>query len=291
MIFLVKTKGMLTLMQNAGNKVNLMLDSGAYTAWTQRKPIDLKSYIAYIKRERKHIETYFNLDVIPGEPGQKRTADMVEASAKASYDNLKTMTKAGLTPIPVFHLGEDFRWLERMLKDGYDYIGFGGPSWAQGYDLIPWLNRVFDRITDKEGKPIIKAHGLGLASPDLMLAYPWYSCDAVSWALTAAFGSIFCPMYKNDKPDYSQAPMKVIVSKQDRQSGMPKDHYLRFGPLMRKRLGSYLKDHVGIELEEASTNYVKRAQAVVYYYMRLEEEITQRMDIRYKRQPLGWLTS
>jgi hypothetical protein len=265
-------------------KVSLMLDSGAYTAWTQGTKIDLDEYIAFIKKNIDKIDTYFALDVIPPKP---RTGDAVEASAQASYDNLAKMRKAGLKPIPVFHLGEDFKWLDRLLKDGYDYIGFGGPSWAPGVDLIPWLDRVFDRITDKKGRPTIRAHGLGLASPELMMMYPWYSCDAASWALTAAFGSIYCPIYRNKKPDYSVAPMKVSVSMEERKSGLSNDHFLRWGPLMRECLDDFL-GRVGVSLEEVSENYVKRAQAIVYFYKNFEQALSAK-EILFQRKPSGWL--
>jgi hypothetical protein len=33
------------------------------------------------------------------------------------------MKDAGLKPLPVFHHGEHFSWLERMLADGESYIG------------------------------------------------------------------------------------------------------------------------------------------------------------------------
>jgi len=90
-----------------------MLDSGAYSAWNRDETIDIDEYIAFIKKHRKLVDTYVNLDVIPGKYGRPRTQQEVEASAKLSYENLQYMKSKGLSPIPVFHQGERFHWLER----------------------------------------------------------------------------------------------------------------------------------------------------------------------------------
>ena len=98
------------------NKFNLVnrfndffLDSGAFSAYTVGAKINLDEYIQYIKDHK--IKTYANLDVI----------DDVEGS----YQNYKYMVSSGLKPIPVFHCGEDSKYLELYLKD-CDYIALGG---------------------------------------------------------------------------------------------------------------------------------------------------------------------
>ena len=100
-----------------------MVDSGAYSAWKQpkhkRKPIDLDAYISFCIANQAYIDTIVNLDVIPGEDGRKPTFGEVEDSAKKGYSNLKKMEEHGLSPIPVFHQGEDMYWLERLLGEGY----------------------------------------------------------------------------------------------------------------------------------------------------------------------------
>lgn len=254
-------------------KVRLMLDSGAYTAWTQGIEINLKEYMAFLKANKDEIHTYFNLDVIPGKPGEKRTADIVEASAKQSFLNLQTMKKAGLTPIPVYHYGEREYWLDKMLDAGEKYIAFGGNSWAQSEDVRPWLDRIFTKLTDKSGKPLIRTHGLGVASWDLVKRYPWYTCDATSWALTAAYGSIYVPRYSNGQPDYSANPVKLSVSTVERQKGVSLDHYLRLGRLGQERVKDFLENHVNTSIEDVSQDYVARASAVVYFNERFSAAI------------------
>ena len=94
------------------NKVNLFLDSGAFSAKTQGVNINIEDYIAFIKKHRKYINVYANLDVI-GNPD-------------ATLNNQKIMEEAGLRPIPVFHYSEDpEKYLKPLIKK-YDYIAVGG---------------------------------------------------------------------------------------------------------------------------------------------------------------------
>ena len=51
------------------NKVELFLDSGAFSAFTQKVTIDIQEYIAFIKEHEDIIDVYANLDVI-GMPEQ-----------------------------------------------------------------------------------------------------------------------------------------------------------------------------------------------------------------------------
>lgn len=248
----------------------IMLDSGAFTAWTQNEKIDIDDYIDYINRNKKNIHTYFNLDVIPGKPGQKRTPEIVEASAKASYANLQIMRKRKMNPIPVFHQLENFKWLDKLLDDGHDYIAVGGIAGSGSIlNSRQWLDRVFTRLTDKKGWPLINVHGLGVASFELLFRYPWYSCDATSWALTAAFGAIFVPVYRNARPCFTLPPVKLTVS----LSGRPEigtDHVRSLSPSMRKLVEHYLAT-MGLTISQVEESYKFRAQVNVHFYKELEK--------------------
>lgn len=266
-------------------KIKLMLDSGAFSAWKKGLEINLDEYIAYIKRNEKYLHTYVNLDVIPGAPGRRSTQEEVEAAAKASYRNLKKMHKAGLRPMPVFHMGESFDWLHRLLDDGEDYIGIGGMGNATNTSQIQFLDRVFTILTNSQGWPEVKTHGLGVAGFPMLKRYPWTTCDATSWVLTAAMGSIYVPITRAGKHDYSQPPVKLTVSEVDRQNGMPSDHYLKFGPMMKHRVELFLNE-VGITIEEARDSYEARARAIVYFYLQFQDAIGEQ-PFRYRLRHLA----
>jgi hypothetical protein len=266
-------------------KVKLMLDSGAFSAWKRGIQINLVEYISYIKKHEHLLENYVNLDVIPGSPGKIPSKAEVDKAARASHENLKKMHAAGLSPIPVFHFGEDIKWLELLLSEKEPYIGLGGLVGIPQPLQIQWLDQVFTRITDKDGWPIVKTHGFGVASFEILKMYPWFTCDATSWALTAAYGSIYVPVFKGDEPDYSQPPAKFTVSLVERKGAeTPSDHYTRFGPIVKQRVERYLKEEVGVDIADAAKDYEVRARAIVHFMMAFEKAIGEKP---FKRSGAG----
>lgn len=186
--------------QMGSKKVELFLDSGAYSAWAQKKEIDIYEYIDFIKKNRKLISVYANLDDI--------------TSAENTWKNQKIMEEAGLNPLPVFHYGEDEKYLIRLLKDPkYKYISLGGMVPVPNNKLVQWLDRIFsDHLTNKKGMPRRKIHGFGLTSLRLMLRYPWFSVDSTSWVVTGRMGAIYIPKRKNGRWIYDEDSWKVNVS-------------------------------------------------------------------------------
>jgi len=90
--------------------MKVLLDSGAFSAWTLGGSIDLSDYVAFIKRHRQLLHSYISLDQLPGQNG-RRTIDAngIEAAAQCSYRNHQAMKDAGLTPIPSVSPGRRFR--------------------------------------------------------------------------------------------------------------------------------------------------------------------------------------
>lgn len=253
----------------------LMLDSGAYSAWKRGVAVDLDSYMGYIDRNHDLLHTYVNLDVIPGAPGRPSTQAEVEEAAKASYRNHRRMRKAGFDPMPVFHFGESFDWLYRLLDDGEPYIGIGGMGNTTATTQVDFLDRVFTVITDRAGIPTVRTHGLGVASFDLLRRYPFSTADATSWLMTAAMGSMFVPISRHNEFDFTQPPAKLTMSEVDRNKGVPPDHFLRYGPMMKERVQEYL-DLVGVTLEQVVGSYEARASAIVYFMLRFQDAIGTR---------------
>jgi hypothetical protein len=192
--------------------VQVLLDSGAYSAWRQESEVDLDAYIQFIKDNQALIHSYVNLDVIPARWGKAPTAQEVEESAQQGWKNMEYMEAQGLKPIPVFHQGERFYWLERMMAT-HDYIGIA-PSKDFGANLKKvWLDRVFDFITDDKGYPKIKTHGFGVTAVPLIFRYPWYSIDSLSWLLLAAYGKVLIPPPKAGGGfDFCVSPKHIYIS-------------------------------------------------------------------------------
>lgn len=137
----------------------IMLDSGAFSAWNAGKQIDINKYIDFIKDN--NIDIYFNLDVIGDVEGTKA--------------NQRIMEQAGLNPIPVFHYGEPLEYLDWLVDQGYTYIGLGGTVGKSVKQRQEFFDEVFAR------HPHIDYHALGVTAKTLVENYNWYSCDSTTW--------------------------------------------------------------------------------------------------------------
>lgn len=103
--------------------VRLLVDSGAFTAFTQGQVLRPEAYAGWaLELERRwgpHLRAlhFFSLDVI--------------GDQDASWRNHTHLEQLGLQPIPIVTFGADLRHLERAL--GYPYLALGG--------LVPWAKR------------------------------------------------------------------------------------------------------------------------------------------------------
>ena len=210
------------------NKVDLFLDSGAFSAWTQKVQIDIQEYIAFIKAHEEVIEVYANLDAI-GDPVK-------------TWKNQKIMEKVGLTPLPTLHYGVDEKWIKRYLKLGYEYLALGGMVPISTDQLIPWLDWMFSEFfTDKDGLPIIKIHGFGLTSLPLMLRYPWYSVDSTSWVITGRMGSIYMPRFRSGEWIYDENSWKIAVSNRSPNMKEKNKHFTTMSEGEQQQVLNYMK--------------------------------------------------
>lgn len=165
------------------------------------------AYIHFIKKNKASLSAYINLDIIN--------------NAKASYESLKYMESKGLTPLPVFHIGNDVKWLERYIKEGYGYICLGGITPNPWEQVKPILDKIWsDILTDDKGMPILKVHGLAATSFPLMKRYPWFSVDSTSWLKMGVYGSIYVPVRKKGVFILKSPPYTVSISaKKIKQEG------------------------------------------------------------------------
>ena len=233
------------------NKTMLILDSGAYSAWTQKVEIDIDEYIAFCNAH-PGVCHYANLDVIPAMGTEGRAEKVIEECCERGWQNYQKMVrevKNGLEKvIPVYHRGESVKWLERYLEFGSPYIGigqvhvFGGKrhkkDWigngdshklamgtAEDLEDGSFVGRLRNYIVDSSGKRLLKLHGFGMTSFDLMKTIPWHSVDSISWLSQAAYGDI-CVPYKDREGnwDYSRMGQLVGVSPRSPHHGDVRRH-------------------------------------------------------------------
>lgn len=150
----------------------IMLDSGAYSAYTRNKKIDIYKLIDFIKENKDYIEISVVLDVI--------------GDAEESYKNWKIMTNNLSVPImPVFHYGDDYKFLQ-IYANHTDFIGIGGLAILNGKSTI--LSSFLDNVCNSY--PNHKFHIFGINSPAILNGKNIYSCDATTWLGGSRFAKL-----------------------------------------------------------------------------------------------------
>ena len=219
-------------------KTDIFLDSGAFSAFTQNVSIDINEYISFIKEHEKYLSVYANLDVI--------------GSAEGTWKNQRRMERAGLNPLPCFHYGEDIYWLQKYLDRNHDYIALGGMVPISSKDLKIWLDEIWSNyLTDSKGMPVVKVHGFGLTSFNLMKRYPWWSVDSTSWVMTGRMGGVLVPKFKNGKYDYKQDAWKIQLSSRSPAKAEAGKHLESMPPTARQHIIEYFT-HKGFKVGVSS---------------------------------------
>lgn len=252
------------------DQFRFFLDSGAYSAWSRGTVIDLDEYCAFIKANIEHIEVYASLDVIPGQPGRSASIAEREMAAELSWSNFLYMRDEGLDPIPVYHYGEPDRFLDRMLEYGCQYIGIGGLVSVPSRMRRHWLDRVFTRLTDDAGMPIVKTHGFGMTAIPLVFRYPWYSIDSTTWIKITANGAVYLPQWRGGKFVFDEIPEIVSVSTGNPKQAEDGKHYNSMAPAMRDHFQRWLEE-CGKTYAEVSSHYYHRAVCNVTFFKRVSE--------------------
>jgi len=139
-------------------KMNVLLDSGAFSAWSRGRVIDIDEYANYVRIKKPY--RYFNLDVI--------------GDSVATNHNQLYLESIGLSPIPIFHFDEPFEILDSLARK-HKLIGLGGTVGRSLQARKNWLSQVYARC------PNVAFHGLGVTHPELLESYPFYSVDSTWW--------------------------------------------------------------------------------------------------------------
>lgn len=239
---------------------NLLLDSGAYSAKTQNKRLDIDDYIDYIKANLDVFDKYFNLDVI--------------GNGDKSYQNFAYMRMKGLKPIPVWHAETQTQFLELYLKD-CKYIAIGAISVMSNERTIGSLDHIWKTfLTDSKGMPVCKVHGFGLTSVLIMTRYPWYSVDSTSWVQFGRYGVVLIPRTRQKKWTYLENPHIVTVSSKSPRIGTPGKHLNTYPENSQNKMVKYIESR-GFTLEEVANNHLARDKINMLYYISVEQSMPE----------------
>lgn len=240
-------------------KMELFLDSGAFSAHTQGDEIKIEDYARFIHENGKHFSVMANLDDI-GDTGPK------------SWANYQWLLKEKCFVFPVHHAADEDRYLEMILdqlEPGVGFMALGGLVGASRVVLRTWLDKMWSKfLTNKDGTPKVRVHGFGLTDTELMVRYPWYSVDSSSWVMTGIFGGclfregdrFYKVTFSNDSPD------KFNVN------GW---HYSTLVPAQKKRVEAWLEHH-GVTADQLARHYSFRHLVNARTFTEIEDMETPR---------------
>lgn len=141
---------------------SVILDSGAFTELsTPGFSVDVEEYAAFYLEHEDLFDLVVNLDDIRGD-------------VERSEANLEYLESRGVPAIPVFHQGEPWEVLDRMVAThSYVGVGFGRP--IRG--AREFLDEFFARLEGTD----VKVHGFGMSRWLLDAGYPFYTTDSTTW--------------------------------------------------------------------------------------------------------------
>jgi len=203
----------------------LFIDSGAFSAWTQGKPIDVDKYIDWINERSDFIELYGQVDTIPASITQTGTRDVYDEAARKTWENYLYMRPKMKNPdglLYTYHVGEPIKYLKQALEwtdengKHIPYIALGGSVGKPAPVRRKFFDTCFKAIRESSN-PDVKVHAFGMTDLELLESYPITSADSTSWIMVGAMGNIMTDygvigISKNqsgDKKHYSNLPKEA----------------------------------------------------------------------------------
>jgi hypothetical protein len=221
----------------------------------------LQRYIAFCAKYEKQCVPYVNLDIL--------------FNSEKTWENQKAMESNGLHPLPVFHIGEDFKWLTKYV-DNYEYLGISGL--AAGVKKSTYIQSFGDRVFRyiHESNQSIKIHGFGATSYDLFSRYPFFSTDSTTWLKHAAYGNIMVPPFNFQTGQFilNSIPTLVRVSSKVYTKATRSRKMIHFSKIFTPREAEAIYrwfEMAGVTEEGLGQSGVDRCRANIFYFSQLQK--------------------
>lgn len=190
----IKNPARLVELLGAYKPRRIILDSGAFSVWSNGGSIDIEEYAKFCVDFKALLDpeielNIVNLDVLPGVWGHVPAKEEIEKSAEQGWQNMLFLESKGLKVIHIFHQHEDFAILDKLKKHS-DYIGISPDNSVSMKEKLNWMNQVFSYIKDDITKGSLRTHGFAVTSHKQLFNYPFYSVDSSSWVTPARYGRI-----------------------------------------------------------------------------------------------------
>ena len=232
----------------------LFIDSGAFSIANKvrrGKNLTIDDYIEFINSNTRP-DLYASFDVIP----RPLTTETAKNSAEQSLNNYLYMLDKLDKPeklIPVYHYGEDFKYLEKILELKPNYIAFGGRGGISTKYLYTCLNTFFDILKGSN----VKTHAFGITVLNLLEQYPFTSADSTSYQKVATMGGIFL--------ESLNTTIKISTSTLN-----DNNHYQYQKEDIKKLINEEIEKY-GYNLQDLQTSTNRRIEFNVDYFTRWAE--------------------
>lgn len=232
----------------------LFIDSGAFSIANKvrrGKNLTIDDYIEFINSNTRP-DLYASFDVIP----RPLTTETAKNSAEQSLNNYLYMLDKLDKPeklIPVYHYGEDFKYLEKILELKPNYIAFGGRGGISTKYLYTCLDTFFDILKGSN----VKTHAFGITVLNLLEQYPFTSADSTSYQKVATMGGIFL--------ESLNTTIKISTSTLN-----DNNHYQYQKEDIKKLINEEIEKY-GYNLQDLQTSTNRRIEFNVDYFTRWAE--------------------
>ncbi len=235
----------------------------------------LEGYASFVKANQGKFDYYVTLDAM--------------FDAERTWLATKELERYGLKPMPVFHYGEDIKWLKKYMER-CDYIGVGGIARGVGSDRrMKFLRKVFSLTHPTGVKREWKLHGFGVTSVEFMRVLPWHSVDSYSALALSNNGKITVPQFriKHGKLvgfDYHEpGPILYMTQRLAKQGASIHRASETYRGMVREYLGS-----IGLTMEELADPILSKGNgartfANLFVYAMSAQALA---DLRPDGQPL-----
>lgn len=154
----------------------VLIDSGGYQLQTGVAFVSIGAYSLWLQMMLpKHPEVvgYMNLDILN---------DPIK-----TLENQLFMESEGLSPIPVWHDGEDLAFLD-LYCEGYEWVSIGGLA-SKGNLGKKYITALLSWLSGRHSKTKFHMFGIGITGTTAYRQIRPYSCDFSTWSTGARFGN------------------------------------------------------------------------------------------------------
>lgn len=233
-------------------KIEIMLDSGAFTAWNKGGEVELEPllevYSDMVEKYEDGLKAIWliNLDKIPGQRGRTATEDEINCAIKVSDENFAILEREfGPRVLPVFHQNESRRRLREVAAMA-KYICISPRNDLGERHRISWAAEVHSLLKELGNK----THGLATTGMKMMDMVPWYSADSAWWLSTAINGSI---MYVSQ----TGIIKTILVSERSPGRKDKNQHYISMAKPIQKYIDERLDVH-GYTIRDVMEHHTPR---------------------------------